>query len=292
MAVSPPRPKSPSLNALRAFEAAARLGSFSAAAEELSVTPGAVSQHIKTLEDWTKVPLFFRDAQGVRLTPSGKTLLPDFVSAFDRLGAAVRALQGLSPVTDIHIATMPSIAQLWLSPRLGIIRKHLPGIRLSVTALETPPNLERELFDLSLFVRKPRGGANEIVLIEDLVTPVCAPSFLAELTGPEALDRVPLLFDDSWIEDWTDWFAASGVPFSGDPQGAHYSLYSLALEETIAGAGVLMGHLFLVESALAAGRLCRPFAKTTPTGKALVIETPPGKSAPPEIDRIVALLRS
>ncbi|MGR6430012.1 LysR family transcriptional regulator [Rhizobium sp. PAMB 3174] len=291
MPVSPPRPKGPPLNALRAFEAAARLESFAEAAEELSVTPGAVSQHIRTLEDWTGADLFIRHAQGVRLTAVGKSLLPKFVAAFDHLGEAVRALQGIRPVTDIHIATMPSIAQLWLSPRLSGIRRHLTGIRLSVTALENAPNLKRELFDLSLFIRKPMGLPSETVLEEDLIYPVCAPALLDRVSSPEDLAGLPLLFDRSWEEDWELWLASCGVTLPGGPQGPRYSLYSLALEEAKAGAGVLIGHQSLVAPAIAAGDLVCPFEHVCSTGKALVLETLPGKSAVSDVVEIVRLLR-
>ncbi|MEK6216720.1 MAG: LysR family transcriptional regulator, partial [Boseongicola sp.] len=174
MSVSPPRPKGPPLNALRAFEAAARLGSFVGAAEELSVTPGAVSQHIKALEHWTKTPLFARHPKGVRLTQAGRALLPQFVLAFDHLGSAIRALQNSRPQTDIHVATMPSLAQLWLPPRLAALRSKMPNVKLSVTALETAPNLNRELFDVALFLKEPSGAASEIIIADDRIFPVCS----------------------------------------------------------------------------------------------------------------------
>lgn len=112
------RPAGPHLNALRAFEAAARHQNFVSAANELHVTPGAVSQHIKTLEAWAGTALFVRRAHGVALTDAGRALVPEFVDAFDGLYSAVRALRSLQPITEVHIATFPSIAQLWLSRRL------------------------------------------------------------------------------------------------------------------------------------------------------------------------------
>ena len=118
MTVSPPRPKGPPLNALRAFEAAARRGSFSAAADELCVTPGAVAQQVKSLEAWAGARLFLRHAQGVELTALGLDVLPGFVAAFDRLGEAAQALRSQAAPDTIGIAALPSIAQLWLSPRL------------------------------------------------------------------------------------------------------------------------------------------------------------------------------
>ena len=122
MALAPPRPKGPPLNALRAFEAAARLGSFAAAAEELSVTAGAISQHIKQIEGWAGTALFARRAQGVTLTSAGRTLLAPLTLAFDNISDATSLLRTLSPKPTLNIATLPSIAQLWLQPRLAQVR--------------------------------------------------------------------------------------------------------------------------------------------------------------------------
>ena len=192
MSVSPHRPKGPPLNALRAFEAAARHVSFVAAAEELSVTPGAVSQHIKTLEGWAGVALFRRNAQGVELTSAGRSLVRDFTHAFDTLATATHRLRNLDPNADIHIAALPSVAQLWLPPRLGRIRASHPGLNFSVTAMEVPPRLSRELFDLSVFFALPDGGPEQVVLAPDTIFPVCAPKVVEKLAGTR-LDAVPLL---------------------------------------------------------------------------------------------------
>lgn len=121
---TPLKPKAPPLNALRAFEASARLGGFKAAAAGLSVTPGAVAQHVKTLESWAGAPLFERMSQGVRLTPLGQAVAEDFSLAFDRLGAAVARLRADARPKQVRLAVLPSIAQLWLArrmPRVGAL---------------------------------------------------------------------------------------------------------------------------------------------------------------------------
>ena len=164
MALAPPRPKGPPLNALRAFEAAARLGSFAAAAEELSVTAGAISQHIKQIEGWAGTALFARRAQGVTLTSAGRTLLAPLTLAFDNISDATGLLRTLSPKPTLNIATLPSIAQLWLQPRLAQVRAALGATSLSVYALETPPDMRRAPFDCSLFLQKPTGSTQETVL--------------------------------------------------------------------------------------------------------------------------------
>lgn len=273
MPVSPPRPKGPPLNALRAFESAARLGGFTQAAEELCVTPGAVSQHIKALEGWAGTALFERRSHGVRLTAAGAALAPEFTAAFDRMGEAVRALQGQSPERSVHIAALPSLAQLWLSPRLPGLRRAFPDVRFSVTALERPPNLMREMFDWSLFIEEPTGEAGEFVLEPDEVFPVCAPELATRMAGPEDLLRQDLLTDESWSSDWPLWAAAAGLSFVSAPRGHRFSLYALALEEARSGAGVLIGHGCLVRGALADGSLVAPFDLRVSTGRALVLKS-------------------
>ena len=111
MSISPPRPKGPPLNALRSFEAAARHGSFTVAAAELCVTPGAVAQQVKSLEAWSSAKLFKRKAHGIELTALGSSLLPEFAQAFDGLGAAIQSLRSQAMPEQIRIAALPSVAQ-------------------------------------------------------------------------------------------------------------------------------------------------------------------------------------
>lgn len=268
MPVSPPRPKGPPLNSLRAFEAAARLGSFVAAADELGVTAGAISQHIRSLEDWTAVPLFERRSHGVRLTPQGNSLLPDFTRAFDAMGQAVRGLRGLSADRVVTIAALPSVAQLWLQPRLGQLRAALPGINVSVTVLENPPNLDRELFDVTLYMRDPIEAG--IVLAADRLTPVCSPAVAAQLKALPDINSHTLLHDGVWAADWATWAAATGVPVHRPDEGPRFSLYAMAVAEAKAGAGVLIGHTALLADALRCGDLVQPFDDAVPSTKCLI----------------------
>ncbi|NOD75648.1 MULTISPECIES: LysR family transcriptional regulator [unclassified Ruegeria] len=287
MAVAPRRPKGPHLNALRAFEAAARLESFVSAAEELGVTAGAVSQHIKALEVWAGTTLFERGAHGVSLSSSGRKLAAEFTHAFDLLAAATQSLRNLAPNPDIHIAALPSIAQLWLPSRLGKLREKRPDLNVSVTALESPPSLSRELYDLSVFFSVPAGTPDQIVLAKDEILPVCSPKMADVLD----LEAVQLLHDQTWEEDWSLWSEATGVSV-GDPQkGPRYSLYALAVEEAKSGAGVLMGHSCLVEQALQTGQLKKVSSESIGTGRVLALELPHRSRRHPEIDEVVSLLR-
>lgn len=256
MPVAPPRPKDLPLTALRAFEAAARLGGFAAAALELGVTPGAITAHIKQLEQRLGAPLFARTPRGVRLTALGQQALPAFTTAFDTLGAAVNDLRTAAAPRTVHIATLPAIAQLWLSPRLPALRAAAPDITISITALEQPPNLKRSPYDLSLFFDEDPAGR----LAPDVIFPVCAPALAARLSGPQDIARFPCLSDATWSDDWALWAATLPDP-PAIPQGPSFSLYALAVEETVNGAGLLIGHEALVAAHLADGRLVAPFSQ-------------------------------
>ena len=287
VSVTPKRPKGPPLNAMRAFEAAARHVSFVAAADELNVTPGAISQHVKTLESWAGTPLFRRNAQGVELTGAGASLLPKFRAAFDGLADATHALRNLKPDADFHIAALPSVAQLWLPKRLARVRAHFPQINFSVTAMETPPSLARELFDLSIFIGRPDDTPDQICLAPDEIAPVCAPLLKDRLTD---LDSAPLLHDQTWLDDWPIWSRATGLALQNPERGARFSLYSLAVEEAKAGAGLLMGHLCLIEDTLATGALVKADARSCETGRFLLVSVPEVPRQRPETKRVVAVM--
>ena len=273
MSLAPPRPKGPHLNALRAFEASARLGGFAAAAEELCVTPGAVSQQVKALEEWVGTPLFERRSKGVTLTPLAERVIGDFTTAFDMLSFAKRKLLADTKHQSISIAALPSIAQLWLSPRLRTIRSALPDYAISVTALEHAPNLNREMFDLSLFLREPSGAGNEQVLAEDVMFPVCAPAIAERISCIEDLQKETFLHDATWHSDWLTWLEQNGHANIKAKEHSTFSLYGIALDEARNGVGVLIGHVVLVEPELLTGALVAPFKEKCATGKALVLES-------------------
>ncbi|PLX38291.1 MAG: LysR family transcriptional regulator [Hyphomicrobiales bacterium] len=273
MSISPKRPKGPPLNALRAFEAAARLNGFAAAAEELSVTPGAVAQHIKALEAWVGAPLFERRSQGVALTPLGARSAERFSAAFDALGDAVDALRGHASGQEIRIAAMPSVAQLWLMPRLPALRRALPQVAVSVTASEVPPNLRREPFDLCLFFQDGSRVTAEAILGQDVIVPVCAPHIAAALRNPDDLSGATFLHDANWAGDWPLWLDTVLPGHRIDTTGPLYSLYAMAVEEAVAGAGVLMGHTLLLQRQIEAGQLVPLFDRPMALDRYLTITT-------------------
>lgn len=290
MSISPPRPKGPPLNALRAFEAAARLGGFAAAAEELCVTLGAVAQHVKTLEQWTSAALFERRSQGVRLTPLGESVAGAFDNAFDSLGEAVQALRAEAAPRLVHIAALPSVAQLWLSPKLPEIRSAAPDVTISVTALEHQPNMLREPFDFCIFFEDGPSEPGAINIDQDVIFPVCAPSLLARLQSPADLQNVPCLHDSTWSNDWSSWLESAQPGEHIDTRGPVFSLYSLAVEEAKNGAGVLIGHELLVRTHLDTGALVAPFAPRVSLDRRLTIAFTPSATTNDVLNPIIEAL--
>lgn len=290
MPVSPPRPAGPPLNALRAFEAAARHGSFSGAAGELCVTAGAVAQHVKTLEAWAGASLFQRRAQGVELTALGKAVLPGFVSAFNQLSQAVQTLRAQAKPHHIRIAALPSIAQLWLSPRLPEIRAAARDVTISITALEAPPNLQREQFDMCVFIEHEPDHPQVIEICDDVIFPVCAPALAAQLSAPEDLTEAVCLQDATWSDDWTQWMESASPGTRLQARGPVFSLYSLAVEEAKNGAGIVMGHEPLVRAQLDAGTLVAPFTHRLTLRSKLVVGTAQSLEAGSVHEAIVDLL--
>lgn len=278
MAVKAPRPRLPSLNALRAFEAAARLQSFAKAADELAVTPGAVAQQIRQLEDWVGAPLFHRFPHGVTLTGAAAEVVPQLSAGFDAIAASAQDLRGRSGSREISIAALPCIAQIWLSARLPKLRKAFPGLQVSISALEEPPNFRRDHYDLGLFYLEAEpSGLEAARLGEDALFPVATPDVAAALKTPADLSQAVLLHDAVWRSDWKRWLTFAGLP-GLDGRGPSFSLYALALEAALEGGGVLMGRRSLVAPHLAAGRLVAPFDIEMPTRTRLTILSPPSRS--------------
>ena len=220
------------------------------------MTPGAVTAHIKALEASLGAALFDRSPRGVGLTAVGTRSLPGFVAAFDAMAGAVQVLRAEAAPQVVHIATLPAIAQLWLSPRLPALRAAAPQIEVSITAMEAPPNLKRAPYDLSLFY----GNTGDLIA-PDVIFPVCSPQVALRLLQPGDLRKVSCLSDTSWSQDWAIWAKAAmpQVPFT--PRGPVFSLYALAVEEAAGGAGVVIGHQALIARHLAAGRLVAPFSQ-------------------------------
>lgn len=282
MPIKPPRPRLPSLNALRAFEAAARLESFAKAAEEIGVTAGAVTQQIRQLEATLGFAVFRRLPQGVALTDAAREALPRLTRGFDMLGQAVQTLREAQPHRPLAIAALPCIAQLWLSPRLPALQAAFPDLQISISAMEESPDPQRDPYDLSLFYRENVPNSGGLQLATDAILPVCPPSLATKLPTPADLATQTLLHDAVWRGDWARWLAFAAPGAKVDPsRGPAFSLYSLALDACLSGSGVLIGRMSLVGPHLAEGRLIAPFPQAMPTPDRLTLAAATAAGAHP-----------
>ncbi|KYC22918.1 LysR family transcriptional regulator [Pseudomonas sp. ABFPK] len=262
------------LNALRAFEASARLGGFARAALELKVTPGAIAALVKTLENEYGAALFERHAKGVRLTPLGESVKGQFTEAFDAVEAAARALRRLAAPQRVHIVTSPALAQLWIGPRLPELTRLLAPIEISVTAVDEPPNLKRSPFDLCLFyTEKPERWQRRIATEE--ILPVCVPALATSITKPEDLADARCIADVGW-NDWAVWTGAVMPGHKFVARGPGFSLYSIALQQALLAAGVLIGRRSLVQRYLDSGELVAPIDRAVPLGVTIAAWRLPG----------------
>lgn len=268
----------PPLNSLRAFEAAARHESFVRASEELGVSAGAVAQQVKVLENWLGTELFRRSRQGVRLTDDARSCMPKLVRAFDALGAAVDALRETTASAHVRIAALPSIAQLWLGPRLADLQSEFPDLTISVAALEEPPDFRREPYDLGLFfLTDDLPGVACVRMAEDVIRPMCSPGLVSDEHVPLAPSDVcthVLINDAMWQDDWPAWFATAGLDPAQLLAGPTFSLYGLAVDSAVGGTGLIMGHDVLLDRHLKQGILKAPFGLKATSGRYFMLLIP------------------
>lgn len=288
--ISPRRPKGPPLNALRAFEVVSRCGSISAAADELSVTPGAVAQHVKALEEWAGRPLFKRHARGLYLTDLAHELSPKFQSAFDKLADAVQDLRRAAAPQAVTVAALPAIAQIWLPTKLAKLRELAPELSVSVYAFETAPDLAREPFDISIYFRNGVDEGFQTSLAQDTLFPVACPELAAQIRTKQDFLTNPLISDATWNRDWHNWARYCGVDLPKRLNGPVYSLYSMAMQAALDGAGILLGHGPLVREHIKTGTLVAVSDCVMHLDHHLVAEIAPGHSANPNIERVRSAL--
>ncbi|MES2821266.1 MAG: LysR substrate-binding domain-containing protein [Pseudomonadota bacterium] len=246
----------PSLNALRAFEAAARLGRMTAAAEELSVTPGAISRQVRQLEDTLGLDLFQGSKNKPSLTPEGKTLLPALTSAFDQMDSALRALTEQARST-LDLCCLGTFSMRWLIPRLWHFNALHPGIEVRLSTAD--PKGNRERYDLIIGVEDGPVPAPALELFPEYLGPVLAPALAASLNLRSAADLVdkPLLRTRTRRNAWGMWSHAMGLaPL--EATGPEFEHYFFTLEAALGGLGIGLAPWHLVADDVLAGRLLAP----------------------------------
>lgn len=280
------------LNALRAFEAAARSSSFVAAAAELHVTPSAISQQVRTLEDYLGVKLFVRSAAGVVLTSEAVAAYPDVQRGLQHLATALGKMQG-GWRDNVVILTVPiSFAAKWLMPRIHRFRDAHPGLELR---LDTSNGLSDYVADgIDLGVRYGLGrypGLEAAKLFDEELVPVCSPSLLQPGASRLRLDQLPelaLIHDttvdfDPTFPGWREWLAAHGVADVDPARGLRFNSTVLAIQAAIDGHGIALGRSVAVAGDLQAGRLVRAFDGGQPTRCAYYVLHLPGALAHPNV---------
>lgn len=293
---SPDRRRLPPLNALRAFESAARHLNFSRAADELSVTPGAVSQQIQNLEDYVGAPLFRRTPKGLLLTDAAQTALPALREAFDRLAEAASLLTAAVDGRRLTLTAAPSFAAKWLVPRLGRFEAAYPQVDVWLSAGLDLVDLTAGEVDVALRYGAGRYPGMEVRrLIGETVIPVLSPELHAAnpLDGPEDLARHLLLHDgspdpDDSCPDWTMWLAARGVRDVDGARGPRFNQSSLVIEAAVNGRGVALAKRTLAQDDLDAGRLVAPLQIATAVDFAYYLVHPKAKGRLPQVKAFIS----
>ena len=268
----------PSLVALRAFEAAARHLSFTLAAEELNVTQGAVSRHIKTLETYLSVSLFRRLPRALELTPEGAAYFPALREALDTIERATRQVFSRKQGQILTLSVLPTLAMSWIIPRLSAFNALHPAIEIRMVTSIRPADFRTEI-DMALRVgakgTAARGAGARIDLVmaaswegveadflmPDILTPVCSPALAAArpLRNVSDLRRHTLLHNATRPNVWADWLKAVGVIGVDAFAGPSYGHFFMALQAAIEGRGVACVPSVLVAHDIAASRLMTPF---------------------------------
>ncbi|HGN1556151.1 MAG: LysR substrate-binding domain-containing protein [Alcaligenes nematophilus] len=244
---------------MRTFEAAARTGSFRAAADELFLSPSAVSHAIRRLEDQLGTSLFKRSTRTIVLTPAGETLYSHVGRAFDELRQGIDLVSSDRPAV-LRMHSAPSFAAQWLLPRLRRFLETHPQIDLRLAANTEYARFEYNEFDLDVVYGKPRSEGQLVVpLAEELLTPLCSKEMAAQIRTVEDLYRVPLIQSDVKQIRWPAWFEHHGMP-SPPLKGARFDRSFLAIAAAADGLGVALESTLLAERELARGDLVRPLA--------------------------------
>jgi LysR family glycine cleavage system transcriptional activator/LysR family transcriptional regulator of beta-lactamase len=271
----------PPLNGLRAFEAAARQGSFAAAGEELNVTQAAVSRMVRLLEERLGFPLFERRANTLALTWQGRTLQPGLTAAFNAMATAVDQVAALSAVPVLTVGVGPSFAMRWLIPRLGDFQARHPDVEVRIaTGGAINPMRDDWTCGIRLGDGDWPGYESELLFSADLF-PVCAPALAKALGAPADLRRQTLLQVVHAMDDWPLWLAAAGLKLRPEKRSPRFDTYAMALQAAVDGLGVAMGLRPYVQDDLAAGRLVAPFELAVPKGKAWYLICAPARRGDP-----------
>lgn len=273
------------LNALRAFEATARLGSFAAAATELDVTPAAVGQQVRMLEDYFGSALFERRGKRLELAETARAAVPDIKDAFDRLARAADRLKDPRRGQLVTVTLPPSFAAKWLMPHAERFRLAYPDIDLRLDTTDRLADLARE--NIAVGIRYGAGqypGLEATLLMPESVFPACSPALLTRvrrLRNPDDLAHFKLIHDTTMethrgFPTWATWLKAVGARNVDSRRGLRVNSSVMSLQAAIDGQGIALARSVIAAGDLAEGRLIRPLRGARPTGYSYYLVYPAG----------------
>jgi LysR family glycine cleavage system transcriptional activator len=288
-------PATPPLNALRAFETAARHLSVSKAAQELRVTASALSHQICGLEELLGLKLFERRARSIALTPAGQLLYPGLQTGFMHIHDALARLRNANQERVLVVSTSPGFTSKWLAPRLYRFATAHPDIDVRVSSSVGNANFTTDGVDIAIRNLPTNDRGDSTLTIEKLAdisfVPVCSPK-LMRLHGrparPQALAGIPLIHDDMLadrphVATWADWFKVAGVNDADVSRGLRFNSPDHALQAAGEGAGVLLSQYVLAYDDLRSGRLVIPVKFMLSTGRAYHFVCPKSRSENPHV---------
>lgn len=254
--------KLPPLNAVRAFEAAARHVSFTKAASELFVTHGAVSKQVSLLEAWLSTPLFSRSKSQLTLTDAGRSYLAAVTPALDRIAVTSMQLLEQAAPTALRINAPPTFTMRWLIPRISAFQRKRGDVEIKLTTSIEPVNFQEHGYDIAIRgADQPLAGMRSIPFMTETIVPICHPDLLehGRLQSPADLSGHTLISYATEPLTWAEWLPVAGVPELRPVNMLQFEQMYFALQAAAEGLGIVLVPLFLVADDIIAGRLCAPF---------------------------------
>lgn len=254
--------KLPPLNAVRAFEAAARHVSFTKAAKELFVTHGAVSKQVATLETWLGTSLFNRSQSQLSLTDAGRTFLAAVTPALDRIAVTSMQLLEQTEPTVLRINAPPTFTMRWLIPRISAFQRRRGGVEVKLTTSTATVNFEDRIYDVAIRgANQALPGMLSVPFMTETIVPICHPDLLEQgrLAEPHLLKDHTLISYDTEPMSWSEWLPMAGQADLRISHNLQFEQMYFALQAAAEGLGVVLVPLFLVADDIIAGRLCAPF---------------------------------
>lgn len=286
-------PRLPKISVIQAFKVAAELGSLAKAAAQLALTPAAVSQQIRQLEEQLGSALFVRTQSGVRLTETGKEYLRYVTEAFDILHLGQQNLRHAAVMPKLTLYALPALASKWLLPNIMQWRERCPDIHLSLYGTHAQVDFNATPADFVICFgeeRYPQLDKQRLFL--DEVVPVASPALLQRYPPGSALSQAPLIHLDwgnegRFLPDWRSWFLAKEMPVAAPQPALRFNLTSLAIDAAVAGAGLLLGQRRLIAAELARGDLVTVDALSLPLSKPYFLAWPQRSRSQPGSEALI-----